>query len=158
MAAISAARQRLEQRQQEAGRQRGREPDDPPRGGRYKRAFGVPEDKAQDNFTNCASDAGELPPMLQAVRENLGRLPARVLADTGYKSEAVFEALAGNGCELIVALGREGKHPLRFDPTLTCAVERRDLPAGDRPARRLSFPPVAIGAAVEVTRRLEPLV
>jgi transposase len=153
LAAISAARQRLEQRQREAEIKRGREPDDKPRGGRYKREFGVPEDKAQDNFTdpdsrimkragggfdasynaqtavddaahiivaaeltNCASDAGELPTMLRAVQENLGRLPEQALADTGYKSEVVFEALARNGCDLVVALGREGKGALNFDP------------------------------------------
>jgi transposase len=155
LAAIGEARQRLEQRQREAEIERGRDPDDKPRGGRYKREFGVPEDKAQDNFTdpdsrimkcagggfdasynaqtavddqahiivaaeltNCGSDARELPRMLQAVRDNLGVGPEQVLADTGYKSEAVFEALSGSGsgCELVVAVGREGKSPLRFDP------------------------------------------
>jgi transposase len=151
--AITAARCRLEQRQREAELERGRDPDDKPRGGRYKREFGVPEDKAQDNFTdpdsrimkragggfdasynaqtavddaahiivaaeltNSASDAGELPAMLQAVKDNLGALPEQALADTGYKAEAVFEQLAGNGCELVVAVGREGRPPLRFDP------------------------------------------
>lgn len=153
LAAIEEARRRLEQRQREAELERGRAPDEPPRGGRYKRAFGVPEDKAQDNFTdpdsrimkragggfdasynaqtavdeqahiivaaeltNCGSDAGELPVMLQAVEDNLGALPEQVLADTGYKAEAVFEGLADSGCELVVAVGREGKDPLRFDP------------------------------------------
>ena len=153
LAAITEARRRLEQRQREAELERGRDPDDKPRGGRYKRAFGVPEDKAQDNFTdpdsrimkragggfdasynaqtavdetahiivaaeltNNASDAGELPAMLQAVKDNLGVLPAQALADTGYKAEAVFEQLAGNGCDLVVAVGREGKQPVRFDP------------------------------------------
>ena len=153
LAAISEARQRLEQRQRAAEIERGRGPDDKPRGGRYKRAFGVPEDKAQENFTdpdsrimkragggfeasynaqtaiddaahiivaaeltNCASDAGELPTMLRAVRDNLGRLSKQVRADNGYKSEAVFEAWAGTGCDLVVALGREGKRVLNFDP------------------------------------------
>ena len=152
LAAIAQARQRLEQRQREAELERGRDPDDKPRGGRYKREFGVPEDKAQDNFTdpdsrimkragggfdagynaqtavddaahiivaaeltNSASDAGQLPTMLQAVKDNLGVLPEQVLADTGYKAEAVFEALA-DSCDLVVALGREGKQALRFDP------------------------------------------
>jgi transposase len=151
LAAIQEARRRLEQRQREAELERGRDPDEPPRGGRYKREFGVPEEKAQDNFTdpdsrimkragggfdasynaqtavdeqahiivaaeltNCGSDAGELPVMLQAVEDNLGALPEQVLADTGYKAEAVFEALADSGCELVVAVGREGKDPLRF--------------------------------------------
>jgi transposase len=152
LAAITEARQRLEQRQRDADLQRGRDPEEPPRGGRYKREFGVPEDKAQENFTdpdsrimkragggfdasynaqtavdeaahiivaaeltNCASDAGELPTMLQAVCDNLGALPEQALADTGYKAEAVFEALAGSRCDVVVALGREGKQPLRFD-------------------------------------------
>jgi transposase len=159
---IEQARQRLEQRQQEADIQRGRSEDDDrkprgtdgkPKGGRYQREFGVPADKAQENFTdpdsrimkragggydasynaqtavddaahiivaaeltNNASDAGELPAMLQAVRDNLGRLPQQALADTGYRSEEVFQALAGCGTELVVALGREGKQQLRLDP------------------------------------------
>lgn len=50
--AIQEARQRLERRQRQAELERGRDPDDPPRGGRYKRPFGVPEDKAQENFTD----------------------------------------------------------------------------------------------------------
>ena len=57
LAAISEARQRLEQRQRDADLERGRDPDEPPRGGRYKREFGVPEDKAQDNFTDPDSSA-----------------------------------------------------------------------------------------------------
>lgn len=61
LAAIREARERLEQRQREADLQRGRSddddrrprgPDGQPRGGRYKREFGVPEDKAQENFTD----------------------------------------------------------------------------------------------------------
>jgi transposase len=59
--AITEARERLEKRQREADRERGRTEDDDrkPRdedgnvtGGRYKREFGVPEPKAQDNFTD----------------------------------------------------------------------------------------------------------
>lgn len=59
--AINAARQRLEQRQRDADTERGRSDDDDrrprgddgkPTGGRYKREFGVPEAKAQDNFTD----------------------------------------------------------------------------------------------------------
>lgn len=61
LAAIRQARERLEQRQREADLERGRSDDDDrrprgpdgnARGGRYKREFGVPEDKAQDNFTD----------------------------------------------------------------------------------------------------------
>lgn len=61
LAAIRQARERLEQRQRQADLERGRSDDDDrrPRGpdgtyrGRpYKREFGVPEDKAQENFTD----------------------------------------------------------------------------------------------------------
>ena len=54
--AIKAARQRLEARQREADLEAGREPGDQDRTGKpgkpFKRAFGVPEDKAQENFTD----------------------------------------------------------------------------------------------------------
>ena len=64
LAAIREARERLEQRQREADIERGRSddderrprgPDGKPKGGRYKREFGVPEDKAQENFTDADS-------------------------------------------------------------------------------------------------------
>ena len=162
LAAIAEARARLEQRQREADLQRGRKQDDErkprdkdgkPKGGRYKRDFGVPEDKAQENFTdpdsrimkragggfdagynaqlavdeaahiivaaeltNVASDAAELPRMIDAVQANLGSAPAQALADTGYRAEAVFERYAGAATELVVALGRECKEQLKFDP------------------------------------------
>ena len=161
LAAIAEARARLEQRQREADLQHGRSKDDErkprnkdgkPKGGRYKRDFGVPEDKAQENFTdpdsrimkragggfdaayngqlavdeaahiivaaeltNVASDAAELPRMIDAVQANLGTAPAKALADTGYRAEAVFKRYAGGATELVVALGREGKQQLRFD-------------------------------------------
>jgi hypothetical protein len=41
---------------------------------------------------------------------------------------------------------------------ILCAVPRHGLPAGPRPARQLSLQPVAIGAVVEVTKRLKPSV
>jgi hypothetical protein len=57
---------------------------------------------------NNASDARELPTMVAAVKDALGAYPEQTLADAGYRSEAVFEALAG--CtELVVAIGREDK-------------------------------------------------
>lgn len=62
---IRAARERLERRQRELDAAKGRSEDDerkprdkdgkPRSGPRYKREFGVPEDKAQENFTDCDS-------------------------------------------------------------------------------------------------------
>lgn len=159
--AIGAARQRLEQRQREADTDRGRSDDDErrprdgegkPKGGRYKRDFGVPEAKAQENFTdpdsrimkragggfdpsynaqtavedtahiivaaelgNNAADCGQLLPMLQAVKDNLGALPKQGLADAGYRSEENFAKASHRQIELVVALGREGKQQVQVD-------------------------------------------
>jgi transposase len=159
--AIAAARQRLEQRQREADTERGRSDDDDrrprdgdgnPKGGRYQRDFGVPEPKAQENFTdpdsrimkragggfdpsynaqtavddtahiivaaelgNNAADCGQLLPMLQAVKDNLGGLPKQGLADAGYRSEENFAKATRPEMELVVALGREGKQQAQVD-------------------------------------------
>jgi transposase len=159
--AIAAARQRLEQRQREADTERGRSDDDDrrprdgdgnPKGGRYKRAFGEPEAKAQENFTdpdsrimkragggfdpsynaqtavddtahiivaaelgNNAADVGQLLPMLQAVKDNLGALPRHAVADAGYRSEENFAKAKSASTELVVALGREGKQQAQVD-------------------------------------------
>lgn len=62
--AIEAAKARLEQRQREADEARGRsegddrkprDKDGKPKGGRYKREFGVPKDDAQESFTDSDS-------------------------------------------------------------------------------------------------------
>jgi len=62
--AIVAAKGRLEQRQREADSARGRsvgdqrkprDKDGKPKGGRYKREFGVPKDDAQESFTDADS-------------------------------------------------------------------------------------------------------
>jgi transposase len=56
LATIRAARKRLEARQAEQDRREGREPGDQDRTGKpgkpYKRRFGEPEEKAQENFTD----------------------------------------------------------------------------------------------------------
>ncbi len=158
LAAIVAAKARLEERQRQSDAQRGRTPDDErkpkdkdgkPKGGKpYQRDFGVPASKAQDSFTdpearimkragggfdysynaqtavdeaahiivaaevvNTSSDVQQLPMVLNAVETNTGASPAQVLADAGYRSEAVMAELAITqpDTELIIALGREGK-------------------------------------------------
>ena len=158
LAAIAAAKARLEERQRQADSQRGRTPDDErrpqdkdgkPKGGKpYQRDFGVPAPKAQDSFTdpesrimkragggfdysfnaqtavdetahiivaaevvNTSSDVQQLPMVLDAVKANTGAVPSQVLADAGYRSEAVMAELAATqpDTELVIALGREGK-------------------------------------------------
>jgi transposase len=157
LAKIEAAKARVEARQRKADQERGRHPDDEQRRGdgagrRFKHPFGVPDDKAQDNFTDpesrimkmggsfeqCynaqavvdgdsqlivasgltdnAADNGELLPMIEAVKNNLGELPKRALADSGYRSEQAFLGLEEKGVEGLVALGREGKDRSAIDP------------------------------------------
>jgi transposase len=66
-------------------------------------------------LTNMAADSGELPAMLDAVRANLDADASCVLADAGYRGEAVFEQLKDHPTELVVALGREGKQQVEID-------------------------------------------
>ena len=162
LAAIRAAKGRLEQRQREADAERGRKPDDDdsgpggsPRkpGPAFQRPFGEPPAKAQDNFTDpdsrimkssagfeqcyngqtavdaqaqiivvaeltqCAADSGELPRMIAAIERNTGGVPAVVLADAGYRSEAALAHLAVSApdIDVIVAIGREGKRLVGID-------------------------------------------
>ncbi len=168
LAKIQAAKQRLEERQAQADREQGRHPDDQQRCGDgarrpFKREFGVPQDKAQDNFTdpqsrimkmggsfeqcynaqavvdgdsqlivaiglaNNAADNEQLVPMVDAVKEDLGLLPKRVLGDAGFRSEDGFAKLATQkyeGMEVLVALGREGKDQAAIDPKLYPATVR----------------------------------
>ena len=64
LAAISAAKARLEQRQKDIDTARGRSegdgrvpryPDGKPKGGRYDRDYGIPKETAQENFTDTDS-------------------------------------------------------------------------------------------------------
>lgn len=66
-------------------------------------------------LTNNAADADRLPVLLDAVQANLQAVPATALADTGFRSEAVFARLAAGPTEAIVALGREGRALLKID-------------------------------------------
>ncbi|HET8669155.1 MAG TPA: IS1182 family transposase [Candidatus Saccharimonadales bacterium] len=173
LAKIQAAKARVEERQAQADRERGRHPEDGQRRGDgagrpFKQPFGVPQDKAQDNFTdpesrimklggsfeqcynaqavvdadsqlivasglgNNAADNEELVPMVEAVKDNLGELPKRALADSGFRSEDSFAKLEKykEEMEVLVALGREGKDQAAIDP--------KEYPATVRMAERLA--------------------
>lgn len=67
-------------------------------------------------LVNSAADSGQLAPVLAAVKRNVGDDPELVLADAGYRSEAMFEQLRDHPSELIVALGRIGKQEVVIDP------------------------------------------
>lgn len=142
---IQEAKKRLEEAQEREDAETGRAaPAEPGRRGRKpRRARGVPEERAQVNFTdpdsrimktgskafeqcyngqvavdahaqiivaadvtNCAADNGQLVPLVEAAVRNVQTEPKTVLADSGYKSEANFQALEEMKIEPIVALGR----------------------------------------------------
>lgn len=67
-------------------------------------------------LVNSAADSGQLAMVLAAVKRDAGDDPRQVLADAGYRSEPMFEQLAEHPSELIVALGRNGKHDVAVDP------------------------------------------
>ncbi len=60
---------------------------------------------------NTSSDVQQLPMVLAAVKAHTGKDADQVLADAGYRSEAVMAELAKTRpeTELVIALGREGK-------------------------------------------------
>ena len=60
---------------------------------------------------NTSSDVHQLPMVLDAVQRHTGVQAHQVLADAGYRSEAVMGELAQRQAhtELVIALGREGK-------------------------------------------------
>ena len=68
-------------------------------------------------LVNSAADSGQLAALLAAIRRDAGDDAAQVLADAGYRSEAMFEQLRDHPSELIVALGRTGKKEVAVDPT-----------------------------------------
>ena len=60
---------------------------------------------------NTSSDVQQLPMVLAAVKAHTESNAQQVLADAGYRSEAVMAKLAQDipQTELVIALGREGK-------------------------------------------------
>jgi hypothetical protein len=54
--------------------------------------------------------------VLAALKRNTRADPRQVVADAGYCSEDVFEALREHPAELIGALGKEGKENVAIDP------------------------------------------
>jgi transposase len=67
-------------------------------------------------LVNSAADSGQLASVLAAVKRNVGDDAELVLADAGYRSEAMLEQLRDHPSELIVALGRIGKQEVVIDP------------------------------------------
>jgi len=76
----------------------------------------------------CASDVGELLPMVDGAERNTGKKAKRVLADSGYKSEQNLRDLEERGTDGYIALGKGERTPDDVDPS---------KPATRRMARKL---------------------
>jgi hypothetical protein len=63
--------------------------------------------------SGCAADTHELLRMLDGAERNVGARAKRLLADSGYRSEASFVALEERGVEAVVAIGRGESVPNR---------------------------------------------
>jgi hypothetical protein len=61
-------------------------------------------------LTTNLSDQGQLIPLMDWHKANLGRKPKEASADTGYLSEPDLQALADRGISAYLATGR-AKHP-----------------------------------------------
>jgi len=67
-------------------------------------------------ISTSPSDAPQLLPMLEAVRENTRQRPGVILADAGYRNEESFRALRRRRQRCLVAIGREGKKGKKKSP------------------------------------------
>jgi hypothetical protein len=61
-------------------------------------------------LTQSASDQDQLVPLMDGIKDNLGRKPKEASADAGYLSEANLKALAERDINAYLATGR-AKHP-----------------------------------------------
>jgi hypothetical protein len=91
-------------------------------------------------LTPSMSDQDQLVPLLDGIKDNLGRIPKQASADAGYCSEANLAALAARGVSAYLATGR-AKHPADAKRTitgpLTKAMREKLKRAGRRSRYRL---------------------
>jgi transposase len=99
-------------------------------------------------LSNNAADSGQLPGLLGAVERNLDEMPAQALADAGFRSEATLAKMAELPCEIIVALGREGRAQAgidahRYPHTAAMAerLQREETKAAYRRRKAIVEPP-----------------
>lgn len=77
--------------------------------------------------SSCASDRNELSADIGAVPEAVGP-PKSVLADNGFANETEVVALEGQGMEVLVSIGREGRQrPYDFRPPRAGAEPKKTL-------------------------------
>lgn len=92
------------------------------------------------SLTPSMSDQSQLAPLVDAIKDNLGRKPKEISADAGYCSEANLAALAERDIDAYLATGR-AKHPTKTKRNivqpLTAAMRDKLKRAGWRSRYRL---------------------
>ena len=157
LAAIRAARERLEVSQRAVEDARGRKPGQK-RNPKAQSNFTDPESRimntSAEGFQQCynaqtvvdaerqiivaahlgsaATDQGFMLPLLDGVQETCGVKSGAVLADAGYCNEEDLATLEERGIDGYVALGREGKERV--------GVDSETLPATHRMGEKLASP------------------
>lgn len=150
LAAIRAAKARLEQEAREKAEREGRDPDEAEVSERAQSNFTDPESRIMhtpDGFQQCYNaqaavdadsqvivacevssappDVQRLGPMLERIIELNGEAPAELTADAGYASETNFAALDAAGVYAVVALRRYHRdEPPDADPAPLHATNR----------------------------------
>jgi hypothetical protein len=69
------------------------------------------------------SDQDQLVPLMDGIKNNLGRKPKEASADAGYCSEANLEALAGRDVSAYLATG-PAKHPAQGKRNITGSLTK----------------------------------
>ena len=93
---------------------------------------------AQD-VTQSGVDSGQLVPMIDATKANLGRYPAQASADAGYCSESNLEALETRDIDGYVATGR-ARDAVTGNGETAAAPERRERRNRHQPPSRKRSP------------------
>jgi transposase len=87
------------------------------------------------DVTQDANDKQQLLPMVEQIEENLGEIPDRVLADSGYFSTDNVEYVDGNFMEPFICRDRT-KHSEKPEPAVRGRIPN-DMSAVDKMCRRL---------------------
>lgn len=90
------------------------------------------------SLTSSMSDHGQLVPLMDGIKDNLGRKPREASADAGYVSEANLEALAERGISAYIAIGR-AKHPTESNRKISGPLARAMRTKLKRAGRRSRY-------------------
>jgi transposase len=179
IARIREAKHALEERAREQAKSKGKDPEEAQPAKKAQYNFTDPESrmlKGADGFlqgyntqiavepvfqlivgqrvTQAANDKRQMVPLVEAIEEQSGQKPEKVLADNGYCSNENLKYLARKRMEGFVATGKQ-KHSQRREPCKRGPLPR-EASQVERMERKLE---TKVGAAVYATRKfiVEPV-